>query len=171
MNNQRNTAGRVGVLSLTLSALWTVAAGAVATDGIDSVAEEIERPAQDIMAVAEDGTPYPIASAADDLAVQRDGWQERKVHPSVSQRAFQEDEVRVIIYLYDNDASRASRVANVKATFMTELNSIAEDIRSIERKYRPEQSLPPEEEAMVVPEMQSAISDSDRAELQRLHYA
>ena len=163
MNHKSPSQGRARSLSLALAALWTCAAGAVATDSASTDKRA--------MGLAEDGTTYPLTSHADDQTVERGAWQARKVHPSVSERAFADDEVRVLIYLYDNDASRASRVAQTKASFAGALNGMAEEIRAIERKYRPEQSLPPEEEAMVVREMFSDISDADQARLDQLREA
>ncbi len=118
-------------LSLALAAIFSCSAGAAALDSAK-------------MGQAEDGTDYVIATAADDQTAMRDQWQERKVHPSVSQQAFTQDEVRVIIYMYDNQTTRMSRVSSAKAPFETQLNVMAEEIRQIERKYRPEHSGQPD---------------------------
>ncbi|MEM6639455.1 MAG: S8 family serine peptidase [Pseudomonadota bacterium] len=163
MTHSNRLPGRSRALTMGLAALWTCTAGAVAT----------ETAKQDALSEArsEDGLPYLLMSDADDSAAARSSWQDRKIHPDVSARAFSDDEVRVLIYLYAQDAGRASRVANTKAAFKAELDVMAKDIRTIERKYRPTQSLPPEEEAAVVSGMFGRMSDGDKDEIKRLQTA
>ncbi|MFK7887815.1 MAG: S8 family serine peptidase [Gammaproteobacteria bacterium] len=158
MNITESRARGQRALSLALAAILSCSAGAVALDS----AEQAD------VARGEDGSEYITASAADDGAAMREQWQERKVHPSVSQKAFAEEEVRVLIYIYDDQTTGQSRVSSTKAQFKSELNDIANDIRDIERKYRPEHSLPPEEEAQIVDGMMAKLSDADSARLAQL---
>ncbi len=141
--------------SFVLAALISGSAGAVALEQAD-----VQR--------GEDGAQYAVDNAVDETSALRDAWQERKVHPDVSQKAFTHDEIRVLIYLYDNETTRQSRASRTKAQFQTQLDEIAQGIRSIELKYRPQHSLPPEEEAQIVRGMMAAPSPADKDRLAQL---
>jgi len=91
---------------------------------------------------------------------------EEKIEPTLLQQAEEQEELHVIIFIKSPDLRTAS--AQVKKRFDPEIDALSEEIRAINRKYRPQRPLSPTEVKEFVRKA-PAYSRQDQNQLRSLH--
>jgi serine protease AprX len=93
-------------------------------------------------------------------------WPLGKIEPVVEEESQALDELNVIVYVKGPDLNKIAREA--KALHKPQIENIAEQIRGIHRKYRPDRSLAPDEEEDGLFEQQLAMSEEDKDAIKAL---
>lgn len=143
--------------NLVAAALLCVAGVVPAAQNEERLAEPgglVSRPAPVVQpaTMGEDGIPYP-RSRPTELS--------DPIHPDLREAALSGEPVEVFLLLRIQAGAGGPDPAFVKAGHMVRIHEISEEIRGIERRYRPEGPLTREKERGIP--IESFISDDDRA--------
>ena len=91
---------------------------------------------------------------------------ENKVEPILIEESNSLNELNVIVFIESPDLETISK--EVKARYKPQLDNLSENIKAIERKYRPKRSLTPDEEKSFLIEQETVMTEEDRTKLETL---
>ena len=128
----------------------------------------------DTVHVGEDGLIYILDGGDINAAApEQDAWTQGKIESILVEESATRAQLDVIVYVHRgtavNEVSGLSDpVAEVKRRHIELINQTSEQLRAVHRKYKPDWSMDEFEEEQHMQVVELAISDQDRAEIQRL---
>ena len=128
----------------------------------------------DTVHVGEDGLSYRLDGGdADAIAPDQEDWSQGKIESILVDELGTNAQLDVIVYVQrggaDNgDDGLVAPLSEIKRQHNEAINRSSEQLRNVHRKYKPDWSMDEFEEQQHMEVVELAMSDEDRAEIQRL---